>query len=119
MKSKIILSDMEFYGFIGCLDEEKIIGTRFSVSVELLCDIHEAATEDDLTQTINYQSVYGIIKELMKERVNLLETMALRIINTLKDRFHDIERVTVSVSKLNPMLSVGGKIKAVTVVLNS
>ena len=55
----------------------------------------------------------------MKERVNLLETMALRIINALKERFPAIEQVTVSISKLNPMLSVGGKIKAVTVVLNS
>lgn len=115
MKTNITLSNMEFYGYIGCFDEEKIIGTRFSVSVSMECEIGAAAQNDDLTQTVNYQAVYSIIKKLMKEKMNLLETMCHRILTALPQEFPQIEHLTVSISKLTPMLAAGGKLEAVTV----
>ena len=109
---------MEFYGYIGCFDEEKLIGTRFSVSVAMNCEIGDAALTDDLSQTVNYQAVYAAIKDEMRAKVNLLETMAHRISQRLKTDFPSIESLSVSISKLNPMLTVGGKIEAVTVALD-
>lgn len=109
---------MEFYGYIGCFDEEKLIGTRFSVSVSMSCEIGDAALTDDLSQTVNYQAVYASIKEEMGAKVNLLETMAHRISCRLKADFPAIESLTISISKLNPMLAVGGKMEAVTVELS-
>lgn len=106
---------MEFYGHIGCFDEEKLIGTRFSVSATLTCEIGDAAETDDLAQTVNYQSVYAAIKSEMAPKANLLESVALRIIRRLKHDFPAIERVELSLSKLNPMLAAGGKIHSVTV----
>lgn len=117
MKTNISLSNMEFYGYIGCFDEEKIIGTRFSVSVSMDCEIGDAAETDDLTQTVNYQQVYAVIKQLMGEKVCLLETMCGRIIKQLRAQFPQIERLTVSLSKLTPMLAAGGKLDAVTVTM--
>ena len=106
---------MEFYGYIGCFDEEKIIGTRFSVSVTMQCEIGNAAENDDLTQTVNYQAVYSIIKKLMATKMNLLETMCHKILTILPQEFPQIEHLTVSISKLTPMLAAGGKIETVTV----
>lgn len=119
MKSKITLSNMQFYGYIGCFDEEKVIGTRFSVSIEMLCDIGNAAIEDDLNQTVNYQAVYTLVKKTMQERVNLLETMAERISQRIRTNFSNIEKMTVSISKLNPMLAAGGALDAVTVTIEN
>ena len=115
MKTKIDISNMEFYAYIGCFDEEKLIGTRFSVSVSMNCEIGNAASSDDLSQTVNYQAVYAVIKDEMSAKVNLLETMAQRILQRLKADFPAIESLNVSISKLNPMLTAGGKIQAVTV----
>lgn len=119
MKSNITLSNMEFYGYIGCFDEEKIIGTRFSVSVSMDCEIGDAAATDDLTQTVNYQAVYACIKQLMTEKMNLLETMCHRILTTLPQSFPQIEHLRVSISKLSPMLAAGGKLSDVTVTMES
>ncbi|MCK9338728.1 MAG: dihydroneopterin aldolase [Bacteroidales bacterium] len=119
MKSEITLSNMEFYSFIGCYKEEKIIGTRFLVSVTLTCDLFQAAQTDNLSQTINYQSVYCSIKKVMQQPANLIEAAAYSIIQTLKQEFEAIKTVRVTVAKLNPMLSAGGKIDAVTVTLEA
>lgn len=119
INSEITLSNMEFYGYIGCFKEEKIIGTRFLVSVTLNCNLEQAAVTDDLSQTINYQSVYGCIKKIMRQPANLIETIAYTIIHSLKLEFDTIKTVKVSVSKLNPMLAAGGKIDAVTVTLEA
>lgn len=119
MKSEITLSNMEFYSFIGRYKEEKIIGTRFLVSVTLTCDLFQAAQTDNLSQTINYQSVYCSIKKVMQQPANLIEAAAYSIIQTLKQEFEAIKTVRVTVAKLNPMLSAGGKIDAVTVTLEA
>lgn len=118
MKTKISLSNMEFYGYIGCFDEEKLIGTRFSVSASFECEVGDAATTDDLSQTVNYQAVYAAIKEEMTAKANLLETMALRIAQRLRKDFPQILNGTIAISKLNPMLAAGGKLNAVTVEIN-
>lgn len=119
MKSEITLANMEFYGYIGCFEEEKKIGTRFSVTVKIHYDAMTCAKSSDLAQAINYQSVYCKIKELMTAPVNLLETMTYRILTTLQKEFPLIEQIEVSVSKLNPMLAAGGKLDAVTVTMKS
>jgi dihydroneopterin aldolase len=107
MKSKIILSGMEFYAYHGCFVEEKIIGTRFKVDVVLYGDFIAAAKEDDLQKTVNYQSVYKDIETVMKQPVNILETLAFKIIEVLKKNYLQIDKVKATVYKLNPAL--GGK----------
>ncbi|HPY80989.1 MAG TPA: dihydroneopterin aldolase [Bacteroidales bacterium] len=117
MKSKIILSGMEFYAFHGCYNEEKEIGTRFKVDVVLSGDFEKAAKRDDLSQTVNYQSVYNDIKQIMSKSANIIESVAYQIIKTLKDKYPLVEKVEVTVYKLNP--SLGGKTAWVAVELKS
>lgn len=55
----------------------------------------------------------------MQQPANLIEAAAYSIIQTLKQEFEAIKTVRVTVAKLNPMLSAGGKIDAVTVTLEA
>jgi len=107
MKSKIILSGMEFYAYHGCFAEEKTIGTRFKVDIVLHCNILEAAKNDDLSKTINYQSVYADVKKIFKTPANILEKICYHILLELKEKYPVIDKVEVTVYKLNP--SIGGK----------
>lgn len=107
MKNKILLSGMEFYAYHGCYQAEKVIGTRFKVDVEITCHFMEAARHDDITQTINYLSVYQEVDKVMSSSVNLLETLAFNIAQQVKNLDASIEKIKVSVYKLNPVL--GGK----------
>lgn len=119
MNGEITLTNMEFYSHIGCFEEERKIGTRFTVSVHILYDATLSAESDNLAQTINYQKVYCTVKAQMQQPVNLLEKKAAQIMDTLQQEFPQIQHLEVSISKLNPMLAAGGKVEAVTVMLKS
>lgn len=111
--SKISISGMEFYAYHGCFEEEKVIGTRFKVDVVLHCDLLNAAKEDDLAKTVNYQKVYNDIKEAMSVPANLLEHLCFRIITIVKERYPVVTKIETTVYKLNP--AIGGKTEWVAI----
>ena len=98
----IRLHNMTFYGFHGVSAAEKETGRRFEVDVELFLDLTSAASSDKLKDTINYREVYDTVEELvMKNRFSLLETIAVRLADTIKERFAPAE-VLVRVRKKIP-----------------
>jgi dihydroneopterin aldolase len=113
MKYTISLKGMEFYAYHGCFQEEKIIGTRFKVDTDLVCNVKEAAMNDDIRKTVNYQQVYAEIKQIIDQPTNILEAIAYRILTQLKAVFPQILQAKITVYKLNP--SIGGKTEAVFV----
>ena len=111
----INLENMEFYAYHGCFQEERVVGTKYVISVSLAVDMQQAMASDNLHDTINYQEVYSIIKEEMDKPSNLIEHVAGRIQHRLKERFPQSTQQTISLSKFNPPL--GGQIEKVTIVL--
>lgn len=107
MKTTISVIGMEFYAHHGCFEEERLIGTHFKVDVEMQGPLDEAAREDDLDKTANYQIVHQKVAQIMERPSHLLEHVAYQIINTLKQEFPFMEHLKVTVYKLNPPL--GGK----------
>jgi len=112
----IKIEGMDFFAYHGCFTEESIIGTRFEVDLTVSADTEQAEISDNLHHTVNYLTLYDTVKKEMDIRSNLLENVAYRIINAIKNRFPIITGVEVKVSKLNPPL--GGKIDRVTVTLS-
>lgn len=115
MTYTITLEDMEFKAYHGCYELEKVVGNRFLVSVALDARLDEAACADDVSKTINYLTVYEVIARCMEQKSDILENVALRMIDSLYEHFPRLERVCATVSKLAPPL--GGKIKKVSVTL--
>ena len=115
MNSKIHLSGMEFYAYHGCFKEERQVGTLFKVDLVLEYDATQAAQNDDITQTVNYQAIYLEVKEIMQSSVNLLETLCQKIISMLKEKYPKVIHAEVTVHKINPAL--GGKVGAVSVMV--
>ncbi len=113
--SVISIEGMEFYAYHGCFKEEQIIGTKFLVDLHIYTDTSEAEVSDDLSKTINYQSVYLIVKKEMKEKSKLLEHVGRRILNSIKSEYPSIQDASIKISKLNPPL--GGKMDNVSLTL--
>ncbi len=113
--AKIILENMEFYAFHGCYAEERKIGCTYRVSVEMTLDLDAAGRSDQLNDTINYESVYQLVKCEMEQPSNLIEHVAFRIKWALLAAFPQLEGVTVSLTKVAPPL--GGKIESAKVVI--
>lgn len=96
------LEGMEFYARHGYYEEERVIGNKYSVDVTLDVDFSEAASDDKLEGTVNYEKVYGIVQEVMSIDANLLEHLAGKMIKALKENFSQVNQVQVRISKYNP-----------------
>ncbi|MCK9616599.1 MAG: dihydroneopterin aldolase [Lentimicrobiaceae bacterium] len=112
---KIQLEGMEFFAYHGCFAEERIIGTRFLVDLELFTDTRQAEQSDDLTKTINYQALYLLVKQEMEKESHLLEHVAQRILTSIHQTYPEAYGLKVKVSKMNPPL--GGKLEKVSLTL--
>tara|TARA_Y100001972_G_C7663765_1_gene335154 strand:+ start:3634 stop:3984 length:351 start_codon:yes stop_codon:yes gene_type:complete len=99
---KVMLEGMEFYARHGYYEEERIIGNKYSVDVEMELDFNEAVEEDKLEGTVNYEKVYAMVAEVMSIDAILLEHLAGKIIKRIKSKFPHVQEVKVRVSKYNP-----------------
>jgi len=113
----IEIEGMDFFAYHGCFKEERVIGTRFTVDAWLTTDTSDAESSDDLKHTVNYQAVYALIRREMEQHSHLLEHVASRMIDAIYADFNSVTHVKIKVSKLNPALAHGGKIKQVSVIL--
>lgn len=115
--SEIILENMEFHAFHGCMEHEKNIGNTFLVTVKINIDTTQAGTSDSLEDTLNYQLIYDVIRTEMGIRSNLIEHLARRIVDAVMDQFEQIKSVKLKLTKLNPPL--GAKVESVSIKLES
>jgi dihydroneopterin aldolase len=106
MEGKITLEGMEFFAHHGYYQEEQKIGNKFAVDITVVTDLSDAAEHDILKETIDYESLYKIIRHVMSEPTKLLEHLGKRIIDTVFEEFQQVSTVEVKVSKYNP--PVGG-----------
>ncbi len=109
----ITLNNMRFYAYHGCFEEERVIGTRFSVDLTLEYDATTAARTDDVANAVNYALVYQTVKRVMAVPQHLLETVAQHIVEAVHNEFPAVTRAKVKVCKLNPPL--GGQLDYVAV----
>jgi dihydroneopterin aldolase len=112
----IELEEMEFYAYHGCFKEEQVVGNRFLVKVTLETDCTVAAKTDNINDALNYVSVYEIVREQIMQNSHLLEHLNKRIIDGIYDRFPQLLKATVKVSKMNPPM--GGQMKCVSVIFS-
>lgn len=111
--AKISLEEMEFHAFHGCLEHEKKLGNTFIVSLCFRINTQLAATTDRLSDTLNYQLVYNLVKKEMEIPAQLIEHLAQRILDNVFDTFSEIRHIELTLKKLNPPL--GGKVGSVSI----
>ncbi len=115
--SLISLNGMEFFAYHGCFDEEQIIGTNFIIDLEIETDTSKSEESDKLSDTLNYQEVYLLVKKEMEQNSKLLEHVGKRILNSLTSQFNMIDKAKIKISKINPQL--GGKLDNVNLTLTT
>lgn len=111
--AQIALENMEFYAYHGCLEHEKKYGNTFSVDLWMDLNCEKAAKTDNLSDTLNYQEVYDIVKCEMDKPADLIEHVGYRITEAVFSKFENIKKLKVKLSKYQPAL--GGKVGSVSV----
>jgi len=114
---KVKINNIRVYAHHGCLSEEGIVGSEYTVDVTLSADLSRASVSDELSDTVDYVHIHQVVKEEMKIASKLLEHVAKRIIDRILIEIEMVDTVKVFVSKINP--PIGGDVEKVTVVLSS
>lgn len=115
--TKIQIQGIKLYAYHGCMKEESIIGGNYIVDICLEADLSKAERTDKLEQTIDYVTVHEIVKKEMLISSKLIEHVAKRILDKLKETFSQAVTVEVKVTKLNP--PIPGDVEKVSVVLSA
>jgi 7,8-dihydroneopterin aldolase/epimerase/oxygenase len=113
MNGRIALEGLEFHAFHGVYPHERESGNWFEVDIAVETDFSAAAKSDNLSGTVDYETLYRIVKEEMEKPSKLLETVAEKIINDVLDQLSAVTSVELSISKINP--PIGGKCKRAVV----
>ena len=96
-----------FYAHHGVMEEEHRIGGRYEVDVAITLDVTRAAETDDLRETVDYEAVYGRVREVVTGNSSyLIERVAWRIAQAVGAANPGVAGVEVTVRKPNP--PVGG-----------
>lgn len=119
MSSKIYLRNVRFHAFHGVLPQEGIIGNDYLVNLVLDYDFSSAMKTDDLQGTLNYAEVYQKVREEMAVPSKLLEHVAGRIAHRLFSDFPEIQKLQLSITKVNPPMGADSDGAGVEVVLTN
>ena len=101
--------------FHGCYDLEQQVGNRFRVDIVIRTPLGNLPTTDDVTQAVNYRTVFEIVERTMQRTQRTIEAAASNVIAAIKEAFPQIVEVECTVAKIAPPL--GGKIDKVSVTL--
>lgn len=119
MSSKIYLRNVRFHAFHGVLPQEGIVGNDYLVNLVLDYDFSSAMKTDDLQGTLNYAEVYQKVREEMAVPSKLLENVAGRIAHRLFSDFPEIQKLQLSITKVNPPMGADSDGSGVEVVLTN
>lgn len=106
--AKLTISNLEYYAYHGVKKEEKKLGGKYQLDIDVHYDSKNAAINDDINYAVNYEEIVYIVSELMlNESYDLIETLANEILNTIFDKFELVVVATVRIRKMNvPMRRV-------------
>lgn len=96
----IHLNKLVFFAYHGLHEEEAMTGNDYEIDVSI--EFKSTAKITSIHQTINYVSVYDVIKKQMIQRVALLETLAQLITEEIYLLDKRISKIDIRISKLHP-----------------
>ncbi len=110
MNARIHLKGMAFHGHHGVYAEEKLKGQPFLVDLVLVLDIAQAAASDQLADTVDYGVIHRVCRDIVeKERYQLLEALAARLLDAVLAADSRVLEATVTVKK--PAVALGGTLE--------
>lgn len=107
MTGKVALEGLQFHAYHGVYDHERNTGNKFEVDIIVETDFSQAAQHDELKGTVDYVTLFEIIKAEMQVPSKLIETVAEKIIERVLAELPAVLQVELKVAKLNP--PIGGE----------
>jgi len=107
MQTTVAIEGAEFFAFHGFYEEEQKTGNTFIIHAEVVLKSFDS-DDDNIHDTVNYETLYTICKDEMANTQKLLETVVFNIISRFKNDLENVTSGKVKMEKLGPQL--GGKV---------
>jgi len=111
LKTTVSLEGLTFFAHHGFYEEEQKKGNDFVCDVSVQLKSFDTL-DDNIYDTVNYEDVYKIVEDEMKQTRKLLETVALHIIRRIQE-LDNVTAAKVKIHKLNP--PINGKVERAVV----
>ena len=99
MVDKIFIKGIQVYAHHGVLKEERTIGQKFVIDVDMFVDLRLAGNTDDLNNTVNYAEVCDlVIRTATQKKFKLIEALAEAVASEIINRFK-VKKTKVCVKK--------------------
>ncbi len=102
--STIEINGMKFHSRIGILPEEKEKGVDLTVDFKGKINVAKAVAKDDIALVPDVREICRMVEEEVMKPCNLLETLADRIVRSIRNSDLAFYAIKVKVSKLCPGL---------------
>lgn len=100
--SYISLRNVRFHAFHGVMPQERRVGGDFLVNLRVGYPLEQAVQSDEVGDTLNYATLYEVVKTEMMQPSNLLEHVAGRIAEAIAERFPQVTSIDLALTKQNP-----------------
>ncbi len=113
----IRIENLEIRAFHGVLPEEKVLGQKFLLTIDMETNLHPAGISDDLARSVSYADVAREVSGLFGSTCHdLIETGAEAVARLILTRWPTIRAVSVCVKK--PWAPVGLPLDTVSVTVH-
>ena len=108
----ISLKSVEVFARIGVSAEERLIGRKLLIDVEVKYPLKKAGQTDHLNDTIDYGIICEAINKHLKKEFNLMEAACRAIAEEILHKTDGIEAMTITMQKVSPFLkgNIGGSV---------
>ena len=100
--SYISLRNVRFHAFHGVMPQERRVGGDFLVNLRVGYPLEQAMQSDEVGDTLNYATLYAVVKTVMMQPSNLLEHVAGRIADAIVKHFPQVTSIDLALTKQNP-----------------
>lgn len=103
-KLSISLVNLRFWAYHGVFPEEKILGNWFTISLEVR--LHKNREIKELHHTLDYGTLFEIVKQEMSIPTELLEVLAQKIKDRIIENYQEVNHFCLEIQKQKPAVGL-------------
>ncbi|MFR0592972.1 dihydroneopterin aldolase [Limosilactobacillus mucosae] len=97
---RIRINNMKFHTYNGVFAEEKKLGQKLEIDIDMQYPIEKRVLHDDLNETVSYADVYDTIKDFVTTHsFDLIESVANELLKKILADYSMLEKVTLRIRK--------------------
>jgi 7,8-dihydroneopterin aldolase/epimerase/oxygenase len=105
----VFIHNARFRAYHGLYAEERKAGSEFEVDLAVSMDAPESIT--GLEETINYSTLFELLRTEMKKRRELLETFVIEFASVVHSTFQGVKKIDITITKLEaPIAKFSGRV---------